>query len=67
MRVIIIEDTVYRISEREFEKIIEVQEEAGRLPFGAELHIDEYLHSNKSRFKELGPIDFDDSSYLKDF
>ncbi|MGC4130498.1 MAG: hypothetical protein QM564_13320 [Bergeyella sp.] len=59
MRIIIIEDTVYKVSEKEYKKILEVQKEADNLPFGGDLHMDEYLYSNKDKYKEIGVVDFD--------
>lgn len=59
MRIIIIEDTVYRVSEKKYKKILEVKEEAERLPFGSDLHLDEYLQFNKKNYKKIGVVDFD--------
>lgn len=59
MKIIIIEDTVYKVSEKEYKKIIEVREEAERLPFGGDLHLDEYLHFNKDKYKKIGVVELD--------
>lgn len=59
MRIIILDDIVYKVSEKEFGKILKAKEEAEKLPFDQEFFLDEYLQSNKENYKNLGTVDFD--------
>ena len=59
MRVILIEDTVYQVSEEEFQEIKETERQANNLPFGTDLHIDEVLHFEKENYKLIGVVDFE--------
>lgn len=58
-RVIIYDNIVYVLSEQQYERLIEVQEEAKNLPFAGELHIEEHLNFNISQYKCIGEIDID--------
>ncbi|AZA47754.1 hypothetical protein EG346_05915 [Chryseobacterium carnipullorum] len=63
-RIIIYNKTVYELSEEQFEKLIEVKEEANNLPFAGELHVEEHLNFNIDQYKSLGEIDIDfDETY----
>ncbi|MCT2410021.1 hypothetical protein NZD88_20895 [Chryseobacterium antibioticum] len=63
-RIIIYDNTVYELSEEQFERLVEVKEEANNLPFAGELHVEEHLNFNINQFKYLGEIDIDfDKTY----
>ncbi|GEM_PF-3199166 len=59
MKIIIIENIVYKVSEKQFKEITEVQNESEALPFGADIFIEEYLLFNKDNYKKVGEIDID--------
>lgn len=58
-KIIIYNSIVYILSKEQYERLIEVQEEAKNLPFGAEMHIEEHLNFNIENYKSIGEIDFD--------
>lgn len=57
--IIIYNNTVYELSEEEFERLMEINEEAKNLPFAGDLHIEEHLNSNINQYKSIGEIDID--------
>lgn len=68
MKTILIEDIIYKVSEKEFKVIKTLESNAKENsnvagPFNAANHIHEnilgdYLDENKSKYKLVGPIDF---------
>ncbi|PTT41378.1 hypothetical protein DBR28_04185 [Chryseobacterium sp. HMWF028] len=63
-RIIIYDNTVYELLEEQFERLVEVKEEANNLPFAGELHVEEQLNFNIDQYKSLGEIDIDfDETY----
>ena len=59
MKIIIIHETVYQVSEKQYEQIKKVETEADNLPFGGDMHLEEFLNSNTENYKLLGDIDFE--------
>lgn len=57
--IIIYDNTVYELSEEQFERLVEIKEEAKNLPFAGDLHIEEHLNFNIDQYKSLGEIDID--------
>ncbi|WP_230638374.1 hypothetical protein [Chryseobacterium sp. LC2016-29] len=59
MRTIIYNNTVYQISEEQYERLSDVIQEAKNLPFAGELHLEEYLNFNIDQYVPIGEIDLD--------
>lgn len=63
MEIIIIEDVVYKVSDREYKKLREMSEAVKRAeyPMSENLSDDlnDYLDDNKSKYQEVGVIMFD--------
>ena len=57
IRIIIYNNTVYELSEEQYERLLEIKEEANNLPFAGDLHVEEYLNFNVDQYKSLGEID----------
>jgi len=65
MRTIIIEDSIYKVTEREFKVIQKMEEQAkkdaamGQMPmFHAMDYMDDYLEVAKTSYKFIGTVDF---------
>jgi hypothetical protein len=56
-RIIIYNNTVYELSEEQYERLLEIKDEANNLPFARDLHVEEHLNFNQYRL--LGEIDQD--------
>ncbi|WPO84616.1 hypothetical protein SD427_18990 (plasmid) [Chryseobacterium sp. JJR-5R] len=56
-RIIIYNNTVYELLEEQYERLLEIQDEANNLPFAGDLHIEEHLNFNIHQYKSLGEID----------
>ena len=61
MRVIIIEDTVYKCSERVYKKLTNKQTEINEDPEGykREMELQNLIDEVKSKFKTVGVVEFD--------
>lgn len=59
MKIIIIHETVYQVSEKQYEQIKKVEAEANNLPFGGDMHLEEFLNFNTENYKLVGDIDFE--------
>lgn len=59
LRIIIYNNTVYQISEEQYERLIEVMEESKNLPFAGELYLEEHLNFNVDQYISIGGIDLD--------
>lgn len=58
MKVIIIEDTVYKVTDRQYKDILRIQDGARETSI-EEYIIDIYLQQNKQNYNLVGVIDFD--------
>lgn len=60
MRIIIIEDTVYKCSEKVYKEIKHKEESLSKeRDYGWEIEMDDYLISIKDKLKYLGMVDYD--------
>jgi len=63
MRVIIIEDSVYKVSEKEYLKLRKMADEStySDYPLNERLsdELNNYLDDNKSKYKLIGAVNFD--------
>ncbi len=61
MRVIIIEDTVYKCSERVYQNLVDKQTEINKDPEGykREMELQNLIDEVKSKFKTVGVVEFD--------
>lgn len=63
MRLILIESTLYKVTEQQFKKIIKKQKEIDSKEYyhGSDVEMDDFLNDLKKQkgFKEMGPIEFD--------
>lgn len=58
--VIIIEDTVFQVTEKQYKDILLEKEKADDLPYGSNhLHMSNYLLLNKEKYKEIGVVYYD--------
>lgn len=58
-RIIIYNTTVYELTEEQYERLLEIKEEANNLPFAGDLHVEEHLNFNVDQYRSLGEIDLD--------
>lgn len=58
-RIIIYNNTVYELSEEQYERLLEIKDEANNLPFTGDLHVEEHLNFNVDQYMLLGEIDLD--------
>jgi hypothetical protein len=58
-RIIIYENTVYELSEEQYERLLEIKNEAKNLPFAGDLHLEEHLNFSVDQYKLIGEIDLD--------
>ncbi len=58
-RIIIYNNTVYELLEEQYERLLEIKEEADNLPFAGDLHVEEHLNFNVGQYKLLKEIDLD--------
>jgi hypothetical protein len=54
MKVIIIENTVYKVSERHFKEIKNAE-----IKYTEEVEMSDWLHDNKYKYKVIGDVDYD--------
>ncbi|WP_294203055.1 hypothetical protein [uncultured Chryseobacterium sp.] len=55
-RIIIFDNKIYELTEKQFEKLIEVNRESKDLPFGG-LHLEEHLNFSIKEYKFVAEID----------
>lgn len=61
MRVIVIEDKVYKVTESIFKKLEQKQSEINSMPYqnGNDVELSDYIDSLKDQFKLVGYVEFD--------
>jgi hypothetical protein len=61
MRVIVIESTVYKVTEKDYKSLIKMKEEITAKGYyhGEDVDMMNFIDSKKAGFKEIGVIEFD--------
>lgn len=60
MRLIIIESDIYRVTEKQYEHIREVQDRLFKNYHpDSEIEMSDFLEGEKKNYKHLGPVDYD--------
>ena len=61
MRVIVIERTVYKVTEKQFEEIRKIESDIHKNGYHLDndIKVSDYLESNKHLYEEIGIVDYD--------